>query len=253
MTVALAELGEAVFLKSLDELVGKFFRREIRDAGVGVAAEDGVTNGVHQVGFTQPGVAIEEEGVVGLSRGLGDREGGGVGHLVVGADDEGLEGIAGVECAGGGAAFVVASGFAGAGTEGGAAAGDSGFGTGTRAGFLRAGGAELYVNEATGAEAKALGDQVEVVVVNPDLGELVGDAEGEGVFGGFKAHHGLEPHMEDIFREERLEVAFHGFPKAGRERKGRHERAGKADLFTDGRSRLFYHVRSGLHPGSRER
>ena len=34
----------------------------------------------------------------------------------------------------------------------------------------------------------------------------------------------FEPHLEDIFRKQRLEVAFHGFPEAGSEGRRRHGR-----------------------------
>ena len=50
-----------------------------------------VPDGVQQVGLAQPGVAVDEQRVVGLGRGLGDRDGGGVGEPVARADDERLE------------------------------------------------------------------------------------------------------------------------------------------------------------------
>jgi CheY-like chemotaxis protein len=68
------------------------------------------------------------------------------------------------------------------------------------------------VDEATGDVAQALGDQVQVVVVDPDGGKFVGDAESDDIFGGFQAHDRFKPHMENILREERLEVGFHGVP-----------------------------------------
>ena len=52
---------------------------------------------VQQVGLAQAGVAVDEQRVVGLGRRLGDRDGGGVGEPVAGADDEGVEGVLRVE------------------------------------------------------------------------------------------------------------------------------------------------------------
>ena len=48
---------------------------------------------VQQVGLAQPGLAVDEQRVVGLGRRLGDRDGGRVGEAVARADDEGVEGV----------------------------------------------------------------------------------------------------------------------------------------------------------------
>jgi hypothetical protein len=77
--------------------------------------------------------------------------------------------------------------------------------------------AEADMHQAAGGQAKALRDQIEVVVVNPDGGEIIRHAEGHGVLRGFRAADGLEPHREHILREQPLEVAFDGFPEAGLE------------------------------------
>ena len=47
--------------------------------------------------LAQPGRPVEEEGVVGLTRELGDREGSGVRQPVAGSDHEALEGVLGIE------------------------------------------------------------------------------------------------------------------------------------------------------------
>ena len=52
---------------------------------------------VEQVGLAQPGLAVDEQRVVGLGRRLGDRDRGGVGEPVARADDEGVEGVLRVE------------------------------------------------------------------------------------------------------------------------------------------------------------
>jgi hypothetical protein len=218
VAVALTELGQAVLLEGLDELIGEFLRRKVGHAGVGVVTQDRVANGVHQVGFAQPGVAIDEKGIVGLRRSLGDRQGGGVGHLVVRADDEGFERVTGIERSRGGAALIVTSGAARGGRPSAVVRlrrdavgrvvvrGRGGRGVGL---------AEGDVDQAAGGQPQALGDQVEVIVVNPDRREIVGHPQGHRVLRGIQAHHGLKPHLKHVLREELLEVAFDGFPQAG--------------------------------------
>jgi hypothetical protein len=59
-----------------------------------------VADRVQQVGLAEPGLAVDEQRVVGLGRRLGDRDGRGVREAVGGADDEGLEGVLGLSRAG---------------------------------------------------------------------------------------------------------------------------------------------------------
>ncbi len=56
-----------------------------------------MTDGLHEVGFAEADAAVDEEGVK-LSGWMGsDCKSGGMGELVGGADDKGVEGVAGVE------------------------------------------------------------------------------------------------------------------------------------------------------------
>jgi hypothetical protein len=64
-------------------------------------------HGVHQVRLAEAGVTVDEQRIEGLSWRLGHGQGGGMGQLVVGADDEVFEGVAGIERAGVGALFIV--------------------------------------------------------------------------------------------------------------------------------------------------
>ena len=59
-----------------------------------------MANGLHQVGFAHAHAAIEEERVVGLGWTLGHRLRRGMGELIARADDESIEGVAGVELRG---------------------------------------------------------------------------------------------------------------------------------------------------------
>src|SRR5690606_11625862 len=91
---------------------------------------------------------------------------------------------------------------------------------------------ERHIDHAAGVEAQALGDQVQVVVMDPDGGEVGGHAERHAVLGGFEAHHGLEPHLKNILGKQLLEIAFYGFPKAGGEGQRRHVAGERSGLFT---------------------
>jgi len=59
-----------------------------------MVAGDVLPDGVHQVRLAEPDTAVHEQRVVGAPRCLGDGARGGVGELVRGADDEGVEGVA---------------------------------------------------------------------------------------------------------------------------------------------------------------
>ena len=74
-----------------------------------------VPDGVEEVRLAQPGLPIDEQGVVGLGRRLRDGQRGRVGEPVARTDDEGVEGVLRVEP---GQFDLFGHGRAGAGTEG---------------------------------------------------------------------------------------------------------------------------------------
>ena len=87
-----------------------------------VAREEGVADGLDEVGFAEAGAAVEEEGVVAGAGGVDDAAGGGNGEVVVATDDEIIKGVFGVETGGGIVGFAdVVTDFLGAGAEGGLA------------------------------------------------------------------------------------------------------------------------------------
>jgi hypothetical protein len=94
----------------LDEVVDKFVALDVEDTGGGGLAADLVGDGIEEVGLAQAGAAVDEEGVVAASGGVGHRPGGGAGQLVGGAHYEGVEGkFAAVHNGGGsGLLFVLA-------------------------------------------------------------------------------------------------------------------------------------------------
>ncbi len=112
MPVALAEFGQAVLLQRLDELVGEFLGGQVGDAGIGLLRRMACPIACIRWVLPEPGLAVDEQGVVGLRGGLGHGQRRGVGHLVVGSDDKCVERVPGDEGAGAGAAIVVAAGAA---------------------------------------------------------------------------------------------------------------------------------------------
>src|SRR5581483_8080798 len=76
----------------------------------------------------------------------------------------------------------------------------------------------------------------------------------DGIARGLQAHHRLEPHLKNIFREERLEVAFHRFPETGSEGRRGHETNEMAGLFTlRRRVALPGRFRPHLHPPAEQK
>ena len=55
---------------------------------------------MHEVGLAQSDAAVDEQWVVRPGRGLGDGPAGGMGELVRRADDEGVEGVTGIQTGG---------------------------------------------------------------------------------------------------------------------------------------------------------
>jgi hypothetical protein len=107
VAVAPLEAVLAVVADRVDELVGELLAGDVAHLRVGVEAADVVADRVQQVGLPQPGLAVDEQRVVGLAGRLGDGNGGGVREAVGRTDDEGLEGVLRVEpgLQGGGPAF----------------------------------------------------------------------------------------------------------------------------------------------------
>ncbi len=95
--VARPEVVEATLLDAGDELVGELLAGDVDDALAREAGDDGVADGVHQVGLAEADAAVQEQWVVGVTGALRDRQARGVCEAIGGADDEGPEGVAGVE------------------------------------------------------------------------------------------------------------------------------------------------------------
>ena len=109
--VALAEGVHPVRTDGADQVVGEGLGGKVLDHQLREALPDVVAHGVHQVGLAKAHAAVDEEGVVGLTRRLGHRQGGGVGHFVAVAHHEALEGVLGVEAGARGGGFVAVGGL----------------------------------------------------------------------------------------------------------------------------------------------
>ena len=97
LAVAALEGRGGVVPDGVDELVQEGLGGDVADAAAGEVLPDVVPDGVQEVGLAQPGVPVDEQGVVGLGRHLRHGLGRGVGEAVRRPDDEGVEGVAGVE------------------------------------------------------------------------------------------------------------------------------------------------------------
>ena len=85
------ELAHPGGLDRGDDLVHELLRGEVGHALLGELAVDLVSDGVHQVGLAEPDAAVEEQRVVALPRGVGDRLRRRVGEPRVAAHHEGAE------------------------------------------------------------------------------------------------------------------------------------------------------------------
>ena len=93
-----AELAAAAGAHELDEFVDEIVALDVDDLGRGACGADLVGDGVDEVRFSKAGVTVDEEGVIVVARPVRHGAGGGIGHFVGFAHNEGLKGeFAGIE------------------------------------------------------------------------------------------------------------------------------------------------------------
>ena len=102
LTIAPSESDKGVVLDGVDELVGELLATEVDDAGTLLDRENVVADRLEEVGLAKAAASVDEEGVVSPGWGVGDGLSGGVGELVVGADDEAVERVGGIHSRHGG-------------------------------------------------------------------------------------------------------------------------------------------------------
>ena len=99
LPVALPEFDERIVLDGVDELVGERLAGHIHDLGRFALAENGVPDGVHEMGLAQTHASVNEERIVGARGRIGDGLARRLGELIVRSHDKGVETIARVEAA----------------------------------------------------------------------------------------------------------------------------------------------------------
>ena len=93
LTVAIAKLRRAVVLQRDNELVGELFAGQVDDVGGEVILHNAVADRVHEVRLAQTDAAVQEQRIIGVGRGAGDRLRGGVREPVGVADHELFKGV----------------------------------------------------------------------------------------------------------------------------------------------------------------
>ena len=88
LAIFFPEPDELVILNGVDVFVGEFLRRQVSDARALLVTGDVLADCVQQVGLAEPDAAVEKEGIVGFARRLRDGLRGGVGEIVVVANDK---------------------------------------------------------------------------------------------------------------------------------------------------------------------
>ena len=87
----------AVVADGVDHLVHEPLGRDVGELQVAIVLQHVLPDRVHQVRLAQPHAAVDEQRVVRARRRLRDRAAGRVRELIRRADDEGVEGVAGIE------------------------------------------------------------------------------------------------------------------------------------------------------------
>ena len=97
LAVAALEGGGGIGADGVDEFVHVGLGGHVADMAATEVLQHVVPDGVEEMGLAQAGVPVDEQRVVGAGRGFRHRLGRGVGEPVGRGDDEGVEGVAGIE------------------------------------------------------------------------------------------------------------------------------------------------------------
>ena len=106
LPVLAAKLNVLAGLDGGNQFVCKLVALDIHHVGVGIVPADAVGDGVEQMGLAHAGRAVDEQRIVNLARGLGDRDGRGVGEAVTWPHHVVVEGKLGVKIHAGGFVLV---------------------------------------------------------------------------------------------------------------------------------------------------
>ena len=87
----------AIVADGVDHLVHESLGRDVGQLQIAIVLQHVLPDRVHQVGLAETDAAVDEQRVVGARRRFGDGAAGGVRELIRRSDDEGVEGVAGIE------------------------------------------------------------------------------------------------------------------------------------------------------------
>ena len=205
--VALAESGKAPFLDGVDVVVGEGFAGDVEDVGTRVFAQDGVCDGVEEVGFAEACGTVDEERVVLVSRVCGDGEGSGVRQFVFGGYNEVFKGVAVLNGRGPGRVVVCVA------MRGRAVFVWSGGLGWLWSGVFILGEIQPVVDLAACGEGEFFAEQTGEVFVNPHRGKFRWRVKVQGV--GFAAVAGdfLEKVLVDVLCESGSQFILRGAPE----------------------------------------
>ena len=75
----------------IDQLISKFLTRYIKNLCIRVIFQNKMTDGMHQMRFSESHASIDKKRVVDFSGGFGNRQRCSMGQIVVGTDYKGIE------------------------------------------------------------------------------------------------------------------------------------------------------------------
>ncbi len=97
LAVFFAEADELVVLDAVNVFVGEFLGGDVGNARAFLVPDDMLADGVEQMRLAQTNAAVKEKRIIGFAGRLGDGQGGGVGEIVVVADNERFKRVFGIE------------------------------------------------------------------------------------------------------------------------------------------------------------
>ena len=92
-TILMAKIKNLTVLKVVNQVIHKFFSRDVQNLKVLAVIESKMTDGIHKMGLAQPGSAVDVKRIIGKSRLLGDGDGCGMGKLITRTNDKVFESI----------------------------------------------------------------------------------------------------------------------------------------------------------------
>jgi hypothetical protein len=95
--IFLPEIQNLSVLEMVDQVIHELFRGDIQDLETTIVFEDMVSDGVHEMSFTQAGTAVDIKRIVGLGGIFHHGRSGGMRELVAGAHHKVFKGVIGIE------------------------------------------------------------------------------------------------------------------------------------------------------------